>query len=88
MNPGIGIGGKARAIFPSGTDMLNWRFFDQLIEGQHIIAWNAKDMMQAKVVQPFEEERADRFRHGLVSFVNHLLNYTEKDYYEEKNRLF
>jgi hypothetical protein len=59
MYAGIGIRGKARAIFSGRSDMPDGRFFDKLEERQHIIAGNAENVVQAQLIQAVQKKSAN-----------------------------
>ena len=59
---GISISGKAGTLFIAGVDDAQFAFREQIVETQHIVAGNPKDVAHALPVKPLDEVFANRRR--------------------------
>ena len=55
VHPGIGIGGKARAVLAGTADQPQRAFFHHRVEGQHVVARDAKDVADAVCSQAADQ---------------------------------
>ena len=60
VDPGIGIGGVAGAVFARAVDQLERALLEHRVEAEDVVAWDAEDVAEGVVAKPADQVFPDR----------------------------